>query len=671
MKVQIRHGCKCAFTLTFILFFNIIRSSARDPVIIGTSNRSDATAFNNARKIVRTSDGRRFVVFQDSVNSQSVVKWTYSDDGFLWSEPQILANGTFPAIAVSKDDWIYVVWSSYDKNRGIYGKYLEKGSLDWQDGYLLTGGYPSVDAVEEYIHIASQSPYDTSRIFIQRYDKYLSWGDGCYVDDDTLISERPSIAGDIEYNGNSIHVLWTNFWDKGQQSHIVHAYFDEDIEMWYLNDVLKRDTLSYSNNCVYPSFSLRYERGLGDFLIIGSSRLNNSGMALTYAGYYIEDEYMNFTYQTSYETTGLSLPSVDDLSPHYYNCAIVWQDSGEIIYGQTDFSDIYDESISQISDTNEQRKMYPSICYKTFRADTFDVVWTEGNEPPYTIKYCRKPKWPTWVYIKQDTLKAGTYKKDYYTGLSAIGGIQPCDWSVLSGSFPQGIEMYDYGDWCAIAGKPMESGHFIVTVCVTDSREVTQSDTSTFDLFIKNTNPQLVSPDSISVEIGSDLAYFAQAQDPEENDIEYTFSQYPSWLTPDGPKLSGMVPSNAEDTSFVVIVSDGDMADTMQVKVHIQEESGIVLQKEPALPEKYSLSQNFPNPFNASTTIAYALPQQSLLDISVYDINGQLVQVLFKGTKEAGAHEMIWDASNLPSGVYCIRMRAGEFTHYKKCTLLK
>ena len=181
MSMQDIFKLKDVIVLLFLLFVGINHGYSRDPAVIGTSNRSDATAYNNARKIVRTSDDRRVVVFQDSTEGQSVVKWTYSDDGFQWSEPEVLANGSFPAVAVSKDDWIYVVWSSYNENNEVNGKYLEKGSLNWQDGDVVVGIYPSVDATEEYVHIVSQSIYTAGRILYERCDQHASDGRACSI----------------------------------------------------------------------------------------------------------------------------------------------------------------------------------------------------------------------------------------------------------------------------------------------------------------------------------------------------------------------------------------------------------------------------------------------------------------------------------------------------------
>ena len=69
-------------------------------------------------------------------------------------------------------------------------------------------------------------------------------------------------------------------------------------------------------------------------------------------------------------------------------------------------------------------------------------------------------------------------------------------------------------------------------------------------------------------------------------------------------------------------------------------------------PQEYSLSANYPNPFNPSTTISYTLPVTSNVKIRVYNLIGQLVAVLVNTVKPAGNHNVVFDASDLSSGVY-------------------
>jgi len=89
------------------------------------------------------------------------------------------------------------------------------------------------------------------------------------------------------------------------------------------------------------------------------------------------------------------------------------------------------------------------------------------------------------------------------------------------------------------------------------------------------------------------------------------------------------------------------------------------------LPEEFELQQNYPNPFNPSTTLEYALPEASQVRMAVYDAIGREVAVLVDGSVAAGRHSVVWDARNLPSGTYIVRMIAGRFTRVKLVVLAK
>lgn len=89
------------------------------------------------------------------------------------------------------------------------------------------------------------------------------------------------------------------------------------------------------------------------------------------------------------------------------------------------------------------------------------------------------------------------------------------------------------------------------------------------------------------------------------------------------------------------------------------------------LPTQFDLLPNFPNPFNPSTTVRYALPRQSKVTLKVFDVLGKEVATLVDEVQEPGYKEMKWEASNLPSGVYYYRLRAGEFIATKQMMLIR
>ena len=103
--------------------------------------------------------------------------------------------------------------------------------------------------------------------------------------------------------------------------------------------------------------------------------------------------------------------------------------------------------------------------------------------------------------------------------------------------------------------------------------------------------------------------------------------------------------------------------DTVDVTVSIEDMND--------LPIKFNLSNNYPNPFNPSTTINFALPKNSKVKLSVYNVLGQEVAVVLNQNVNAGNHEIKFNGSKLSSGLYFYKLVAGEYVSIKKMMLIK
>jgi len=91
---------------------------------------------------------------------------------------------------------------------------------------------------------------------------------------------------------------------------------------------------------------------------------------------------------------------------------------------------------------------------------------------------------------------------------------------------------------------------------------------------------------------------------------------------------------------------------------------------------KYKLQQNFPNPFNPSTTIRYSISSPENVSIKIYDVTGQLVKEINKGHNHSGEYEIVWNGTNnfnerVSSGAYFYQISAGNYAQAKKMILLK
>lgn len=92
---------------------------------------------------------------------------------------------------------------------------------------------------------------------------------------------------------------------------------------------------------------------------------------------------------------------------------------------------------------------------------------------------------------------------------------------------------------------------------------------------------------------------------------------------------------------------------------------------ESGIPEEYALHQNYPNPFNPSTRIKYQIPVSGHVTVRVYSITGALTATLTDEYKDAGYYTVTFDAAVFSSGVYLVRIQAGEFNQTRKMLLLK
>ena len=97
----------------------------------------------------------------------------------------------------------------------------------------------------------------------------------------------------------------------------------------------------------------------------------------------------------------------------------------------------------------------------------------------------------------------------------------------------------------------------------------------------------------------------------------------------------------------------------------------VVEELQKIVPEKFFLNQNYPNPFNPSTTIEFGIAKPGMVKIRIWNIMGQLVMVPIDKKYSAGTYRIIFDASNLVSGIYFCQIEADEFREIKKMILEK
>jgi hypothetical protein len=97
----------------------------------------------------------------------------------------------------------------------------------------------------------------------------------------------------------------------------------------------------------------------------------------------------------------------------------------------------------------------------------------------------------------------------------------------------------------------------------------------------------------------------------------------------------------------------------------------VAVNQQAYVPLRYALHQNFPNPFNPTTTIRFEIPERAMVSLSIYNILGQGIAQLVREEKPAGVYSVRFDAGNIASGIYFYTLRAGTFIETKKLVILK
>lgn len=143
------------------------------------------------------------------------------------------------------------------------------------------------------------------------------------------------------------------------------------------------------------------------------------------------------------------------------------------------------------------------------------------------------------------------------------------------------------------------------------------------------------------------------------------------WLleaTEDSARVSGTF------SQFSLLSSDPaatDQIEISEITVRTTSPGTSVEEKGIELPSKFELMANYPNPFNPSTNIQFALPVNSNVKLTVVNALGQVVAELVNGELSAGVHEVTWNAANVSSGIYFYRIEANNFVQTRKMMLLK
>lgn len=151
---------------------------------------------------------------------------------------------------------------------------------------------------------------------------------------------------------------------------------------------------------------------------------------------------------------------------------------------------------------------------------------------------------------------------------------------------------------------------------------------------------------------------------------------YPvDYLLPAGDSLSFAAFFTPQDTAvYIDTLTISTSWEPLYVYLEgegVLESSSVLAGRLTGIPEEYVLYPPYPNPFNPTCKITYGLPEESRVTIKLYDIQGRLVMELLSGVQQAGYHSAQIDGASRASGIYFVKLEAGDFREVRKVLLIK
>ena len=138
-------------------------------------------------------------------------------------------------------------------------------------------------------------------------------------------------------------------------------------------------------------------------------------------------------------------------------------------------------------------------------------------------------------------------------------------------------------------------------------------------------------------------------------------------------ELSWTMGESDQEAHLLISGEAYDMREVSSVTVSSLDDITVVLGDLQAYlaPSEFALSSSYPNPFNPSTSMDLSLNESGYVSVKVYNVMGQVVSTLVDGNMDAGYHTLTWNADNMPSGMYLVRVQSGSNVETQKLMLLK
>jgi hypothetical protein len=215
-------------------------------------------------------------------------------------------------------------------------------------------------------------------------------------------------------------------------------------------------------------------------------------------------------------------------------------------------------------------------------------------------------------------------------------------------------------------------GDFDVIVMVSDG-ELSDADTAVVTVHKVNVAPYFTDiPIGDTLHANRTYTFKLKADDPNGDPVTFSLGANPpegASITSDDFKwIISLGQEGSHDITFRV--SDGTLSKDTTITVNVGTAVGVEIEHSKT-PDTYGLDQNFPNPFNPSTTIRYQIPTSGFISLKIYNVLGKEVTTLVNESKPAGEYRIEFNANNLQSGLYLYQLKAGNYSEVRKMLLIK
>ncbi len=246
------------------------------------------------------------------------------------------------------------------------------------------------------------------------------------------------------------------------------------------------------------------------------------------------------------------------------------------------------------------------------------------------------------------------------------------------------------------------NGSSLITVIVIDENNL--SDTTDFTLTVNAVNdypepfaliyPTLSDTFIINTNTNETILFYWQESEDVDSEVEYklniTLDYFNDVYTQEYDNISdstigisgyewAVLMTNLNLTRwtlyYIIEASDEEFITVSETGEFVLDNNSLSLSDD-VIPTSFRTHQNYPNPFNPVTTLRYDLPENALVNITIYDMLGREVKTLINQTQDAGYKSVIWDATNdygkpVSAGIYLYQIQAGQYISTKKMVLLK